>query len=254
MAIEVFNRYENKYLIDGDTLRSLIPRISGYMEPDAYNKRLQAYSISNIYYDTWDSHLIRSSLSKPKYKEKLRLRAYGVPDSGSKVYVEIKKKCAGLVNKRRSALRLGEAYRFLEDGRLPAAEAYMNRQVLGEIQYLLQRQSLSPAVCLSYDRLAWFGLGQHDVRVSFDSNVRARRDDILLEHGAYGALLLPEDMYVMEVKVARSIPVWLSKLMAEYRIYPQSFSKYGAEYRRRLSGEAAPDTELYTAQNTLMYA
>lgn len=104
MAIEVFNRYENKYMLSQSVFEKVQARLSEYMELDAYNKQHETYTISNLYYDTPDNYLIRTSLQKPNYKEKLRVRAYGVPDTGDKVYVEIKKKFAGLVNKRRSAL------------------------------------------------------------------------------------------------------------------------------------------------------
>lgn len=47
-------------------------------EKDAYG----AYTICNIYYDTGDWRLIRKSLEKTVYKEKLRIRSYGVPTGG----------------------------------------------------------------------------------------------------------------------------------------------------------------------------
>ena len=52
MAIEVFNRYEKKYIIDEDTFHKLTYQIADYMNPDAYNRNGEAYRISNIYYDT----------------------------------------------------------------------------------------------------------------------------------------------------------------------------------------------------------
>ena len=128
MAIEVFNRYEKKYMLDEVTFKRLLDRISDYMEPDKYNKNGQFYSISNIYYDTDDDYLIRKSLSKPVYKEKLRLRAYGVPDRDTKVFLEIKKKYKGIVNKRRTTLKLDEAYLFIQSGRVPPIQDYMNEQ------------------------------------------------------------------------------------------------------------------------------
>lgn len=239
MAIEVFNRYENKYMIDEDTFYRLQDRFSGYMEPDAYNKTHESYTVINLYYDTADSHLIRTSLAKPSYKEKLRVRAYNTPDMDAKVYVEIKKKVNGLVNKRRSAMRLEEAYAFLETGELPEARPYMNRQVLCEIEYLLRQFGLKPALYLAYDRRAYFGVGRHDLRVSFDANIRSRRYDLRLEAGDYGKPLLEEGKWLMEVKAAQSIPVWLSRILSECRIYPASFSKYGTEYRKMLESRAA---------------
>ena len=91
MAIEVFNRYEKKYIIDEDTFHKLTYHIADYMNPDAYNRNGEAYRISNIYYDTENDQLIRASIEKPVYKEKLRLRAYGTPELTDNVFVEIKK-------------------------------------------------------------------------------------------------------------------------------------------------------------------
>lgn len=232
MTIEVFNRYENKYMLNEQTFHKLQHRISDYMEPDDYNKNGETYTITNLYYDTRNSDLIRASLEKPKYKEKLRLRAYGVPDSESEVYAEIKKKVNSLVNKRRSALQLDEAYEFLQTGRMPELRPCHNRQVLGEISYMLEQRKLYPTLYLAYDRCAYFGLGQHDLRVSFDRNIRARRYDLRLEDGDYGELLLDEGLWVMEIKVVNSIPMWLCSLLSENKIYPTSFSKYGTEYRQ----------------------
>jgi len=95
VAIETFKRFENKYRVDQRTWEMLQSQLLDRMEPDAYNQNGRTYSISNLYYDTPDSHLIRTSLQKPVYKEKLRLRAYGVPGLDEKVYLEIKKKFQG---------------------------------------------------------------------------------------------------------------------------------------------------------------
>ncbi len=234
MAIEVFNRFENKYMIDSDTFFKLKQRLSDFMEADAYNKKYDTYSISNIYYDTEDSHLIRTSLAKPDYKEKLRLRSYGTPDADAKVYVEIKKKFCGLTNKRRSAMKLSDAYTFLANGEIPELKPGMNPQVLREIEYILQQHRLVPSLYLAYDRRAYFGIGEHDLRVSFDRNIRSRRYDLFLEAGDYGDMLLDDGMWLMEVKSSESIPLWFARLLSEHKIYPTSFSKYGTVYTQEL--------------------
>jgi hypothetical protein len=204
------------------------------MELDEYNKTRETYSILNIYYDTPDSQLIRASLQKPQYKEKLRLRSYGTPFADSKVYVEIKKKVRGLVNKRRSALPLSEAYRFLRSGVIPEHAKGANVQVLSEIRYILEQHELRPMVYLSYERRAYFGTGQHDLRISFDTDILTRRRDLRLESGNYGEHLLPDGKWLMEVKTSESIPLWLCQMLSEYEIYPVSFSKYGTEYKKYL--------------------
>lgn len=242
MAIEVFNRHENKYMLDDKTCRALQNRLSDYMEQDAYNRGGVFYTITNLYYDTEDDFLIRTSLSKPKYKEKLRLRAYGVPKTESKVYLEIKKKFDGIVNKRRSEMKLSEAEEFLQSGLIPSLEPYMNRQVLKEIKYILTQYGLKPKLYLAYDRMAYFGIEQKDLRISFDCNLRTRRTDLKLESGDYGEELLEEGKWLMEIKAKDTMPEWLLAFLSEHHIYPTSFSKYGAEYIKFLRSRITSKT------------
>lgn len=234
MAIEVFNRYENKYLFDHAAYLKLYNDLLEYMEPDDYNKQHEFYSITNLYYDTAHDSLIRSSLAKPKYKEKLRLRAYGIPSQETKVYLEIKKKVFGLVNKRRTSLGLQEAYDFVATGVEPEFKDYMNQQVIEEIKYFLSRYDLQPKVYLSYDRKALFCKNNRDLRITFDTNIRSRRYDLKLEHGTHGEYLMEPGLWLMEVKAEKTIPVWLAKMLSEHRMYRTSFSKYGNEYKKML--------------------
>ncbi|MFD1953207.1 polyphosphate polymerase domain-containing protein [Paenibacillus thailandensis] len=238
MAIEVFNRYESKYLMNEEAFRNIYSALLDYMEKDEYNKN-EFYSISNLYFDTEHDSLIRASMMKPKYKEKLRLRAYGVPDRDAKVYLEIKKKVNGLVNKRRTALKLDEAYEFVRTGVAPELQSYMNRQVVGEIGYFLRLYDLQPKLYLSYDRKALFSKESRDLRITFDTNIRCRRYDLKLEMGDYGEQLLEEGQWLMEVKAEKTVPVWLSKLLSEHRLYRTSFSKYGTEYKKLLKNRMA---------------
>lgn len=234
MAIEVFNRYENKYLLDYEGYYKFYNRLLEYMELDNYNKQHEFYSITNLYYDTPHNALIRNSITKPKYKEKLRLRAYGIPNENSKVYLEIKKKVCGLVNKRRTSLKLNEAYDFVTTGVEPAFKDYMNKQVIEEIKYFLTRYDLQPKVYLSYDRKALFCKHNRDLRITFDTNIRSRRHDLKLENGTYGEPLLEPGQWLMEVKAEKTIPVWLSKMLSEHQMYRTGFSKYGNEYKKML--------------------
>lgn len=258
MAIEVFNRYENKFLISKSEYLSVHERLLEYMELDEYNKANKFYKIANIYYDTKDDLLIRRSLSKPKYKEKIRLRSYGIPKKEDKVYLEIKKKFNGLVNKRRTTLKLQEAYKFLHTSNKPELKEYMNKQVVNEIDYMLKLYDLEPKVYLAYDRVAYFSKGNRDLRISFDTNIRTRRYDLKLESGDYGEPLLESDRWLMEVKTENSMPIWLSKLLSEYKIFSTSFSKYGVEYQKMiknnesLKGEINICSSQYSTQQQLI--
>lgn len=237
MAIEVFNRYEHKYLLDEETYKKVIEVMDAHMELDKYNKEHRPYTIANIYFDTEDDYLIRHSIEKPKYKEKLRLRAYGIPNESTKVYLEIKKKFNGIVNKRRTTLRLKEAYDFVRTGKAPLPKDYMNAQVVKEISYFLTCYDLSPKVYLAYDRIAYFEKGNPDLRISFDQNIRSRRYDIALEDGDYGEPLLEDGVYLMEIKTSTAKPLWLSNMLTELNIKRKSFSKYGTEFKNSLIGK-----------------
>lgn len=234
MAIEVFNRYENKYLMDTKAFYGIYNRLMEHMDLDAYNRNDKFYSICNLYYDTAHHTLIRNSLSKPKYREKLRIRAYGVPKPAAKVYLELKKKVFGLVNKRRSAMKLDEAYEFARTGRPPTYREGMNRQVIAEIEYFLSRYELRPMTYLAYDRIAMFCKGNRDLRITFDTNIRSRRYDLKLEAGDYGEPLIDKGVWLMEVKAEKTVPVWLAGLLSELGLYRTSFSKYGNEYKKTI--------------------
>ncbi len=230
-AIEVFNRYEHKYILKEKTLLEVLKVMDERMALDPYNAGRKPYTIANIYYDTPDNYLIRSSLSKPEYKEKLRLRAYGVPNEDSRVYLEIKKKYKGLVNKRRTALNLREAYEFADNGIIPAIKPYMNAQVMRELEYFLRIYNLSGRVYIAYDRIAYFEKKNGDLRISFDMNIRSRRHDLKLENGTYGDRLLDGDSYLMEIKTSLAKPLWLADMLSEFEIRRTAFSKYGTEFK-----------------------
>ena len=231
MAIEVINRVENKYLISTDTCHHLLKTLETRLVPDAYNRDRAFYTIANIYYDTEDSHLIRTSLSKPNYKEKLRLRAYGVPAAADTVYLEIKKKCGGVVNKRRISLPLPSAYSFVQNHCIPPANT--NQQIAEELAYALKRYAPLPAAYIAYERRAFSG--ENGLRITIDTNIRTRRCDLALEKGDYGDPLLASDTWLMETKINGALPLWVARLFSEHGVYPTSFSKYGTEYRKFLN-------------------
>ena len=155
MAQEVFERIEKKYLLPETVFRRLLPELRKHMADDVYGR----YTISNIYFDTEQFDLIRASLEKPVYKEKLRLRCYGTPSEDGKVFVEIKKKYKGIVYKRRITLSLKEARRYLVYGIRPDMTdwKFTRQQIFREIDYMKERYGLRPAAFIAYDRIALAG-------------------------------------------------------------------------------------------------
>ena len=232
MAQEIFKRVEEKWLLPKEEYRRLLPELRKHMEEDVYGK----YTISNIYYDTADFRLIRESLEKPVYKEKLRLRLYGEADENGKVFAEIKKKYKGIVYKRRIGMKLKDARRWLNYGIAPAegnggrAASFTEKQIFREISYMKDRYGLRPAVFIAYDRTALAGTEDPELRVTFDTNIRCRTTDTDLASGNQGMQLLPPDTVLMEVKIPGAMPLWMAELFERITPYQQSFSKYGTYY------------------------
>ena len=75
MAIEVFNRYEKKYMLNAIQYEKLTQAISEYMVVDAYNRDKPFYEICNIYYDTPDNALIRASIPYIVYCARHKVKA-----------------------------------------------------------------------------------------------------------------------------------------------------------------------------------
>lgn len=258
---EIFKRIEVKYLLDETTYRRLRERLKGMAEVDRYGES----SILNIYYDTPDYRLIRTSLDKPLYKEKLRLRSYGTPTKESPAFVEIKKKYDGVVYKRRIDMKYADALDYLnqsidnnmsetdrmnnnrtddkinhpEKGSITARdhkntkdkEKIVNHQIRREIDSMRDYyKNLQPMMAISYDRIAMFGTEDPELRITFDRNIRYRTDRLDLRYGNVGTDILKPNQRLMELKIAGAMPIKLARIFSELRIYPVSFSKYGRGY------------------------
>ena len=222
-----FKRYEKKFLITEEQFGQLMKRLEGRMVDDRY-----AYSqINNIYYDTPDFLLIRRSLEKPVYKEKLRLRAYGVPKDESKVFIEIKKKYEGVVYKRRIFVPYGQAIDYLA-GRAPCPEP---GQIGNELDYFIKcYPGLQPAMFVSYDRYSLASPTDSILRITFDRNITWRLNDLDLRLGVYGEKLDLDGRVLMEIKIPEAMPLWLAHIFDELCIRRVSISKYGRAYCKAL--------------------
>ncbi len=233
MAIATFKRYEKKYLITKEKLDEILPELLKYMDLDEYCIGGKEYRIYSIYYDTENHDIIRQNSSKPYYKEKMRIRSYydkSSPDDT--VFMELKKKSNGVGNKRRIKLKIKEIEPFVNEGILPETKDYLSAQVAKELKYFLEKNKVRPALYVQYDRLALFGKEDKDFRMTFDRNLRTRRSNFVLGESDEDELLLPENTYIMEIKILGSMPLWLSKLLSENELFSRGFSKYGEVYKR----------------------
>lgn len=231
MAIKTFKRYEEKYIVNEIDVKLLLPEINRNMTPDAYCLDGRTYPTFNIYFDNDTNDIIRHSVAKPYFKEKLRIRSYfSDPEPDQTVFIEIKKKIGKTVCKRRAALKYKDALAFIEKNEYPYSCDYMQRQVMGEIEYFINTHNAKPAVYIRYDRYAFFDNENPQIRLTFDSNIHTRRDRLYFGCGTDGELLLDDKTFVMELKIIGAVPLWLADLLSELGIFHTGFSKYGREY------------------------
>ncbi len=235
--INVFERHEIKYMITDEQRKQILRGLEGRMIPDPHGES----TICNVYYDTPDFRLIRRSLEKPKYKEKIRLRSYGTPGDDTIVFLELKKKYKGVVYKRRIELPEKSAEKYMA-GKMDVSELMKVMdsgscpQIVSELDYFRKFYGdLKPNVYLCYDRCAYFSEEDENLRITFDRSIRWRTDKVSLTKGPGGKSLLMPGTSLMEIKTSSAMPVWLMKILSDAEARPSSFSKYGRAYQEILA-------------------
>ena len=225
----VFKRYEKKYLLSRGQYETLFRELRDHIVPDAYHRS----TVCSIYYDTDDYELIRRSIEAPVYKEKLRLRSYGVPDDDGTVFIELKKKYKGMVYKRRVPMGAKAAMAYLAGEAGPTECSQMTR----EIDWFLHENDVKPKAFIACDRYAWVDKENPELRITFDENLRWRTDRLDLTLGSDGETLTEPGAVLMEIKIPGTAPLWLARLLSEQALFPTGFSKYGTCYKNHILRE-----------------
>jgi len=229
----VFKRYELKYLLTTKQKEKVLAAMQPYMKLDKFGRT----TIRNLYYDTDTYLLIRRSIEKPEYKEKLRIRSYSQASANSTVFVELKKKYKHVVYKRRISLPNQEATAWLSGEK----HCSQHTQIANEIDYFMELYgTLHPTVFLSYQREAYHCNDQSDFRVTFDDTILCRQEDLSLESEVYGIPILPEGKVLMELKCSGGIPLWMAQVLSQEKLYKTSFSKYGTAYQTLIFPQTHP--------------
>lgn len=224
MSKTVFKRYEYKYMLTPQQQKRVLEAMEPYMQLDQYGRSL----IRSIYFDTENYRLIRRSIEKPTYKEKLRIRSYGEVGANDPVFVELKKKYKHVVYKRRLSLPEENAMAWLTGEQSSGLDC----QIAREIDYFLRfYEDLRPAMLLSYEREAYYAKDGSDFRVTFDDCIYARNEELSLESPVFGMPILPDGKVLMELKCSGGIPLWMVRILSAEKIYKTSFSKYGTAYK-----------------------
>lgn len=223
MYEKVLSRVEEKYLLTSKQYTKLFNLIKDNIEKDEYFET----TICNIYFDNNNNDLIINSMEKPIYKHKVRLRSYKVAKPEDDVFLEIKFKYKNIVGKRRIKLTLKEFKDYIDNKKYDESN-----QILREIDYLFNLYNLKPAYFIAYDRKSYRGCENKNLRITIDTNLRSRKNNLSLELGDYGKYYFDKEVYLMEIKSLEAIPLWLARSLSILSIYPVSFSKYGNIYKK----------------------
>ena len=218
----IFERVESKYVLNRTQYDQLMDRIINRLQEDLFPHS----NISSIYFDTDDYRLARAALDKPAYREKLRLRSYGMKDDSSEVFMELKKKYLGVIYKRRRAMSYHDSMNYILFGKKPD-----NTQIINEIDYMMKKYpDLKPRVLISYQRDSYVFVDDNNIRITFDYNVRYSLDNVTLKNNRAEKQLTGEDTVIMEIKSLNAMPLWLTEILDEMKIFPGNYSKYGQIY------------------------
>ncbi|MBQ1631787.1 MAG: polyphosphate polymerase domain-containing protein [Clostridia bacterium] len=221
--ITVMQRVEWKYILSAEQTEFFCERLVGHMKPDAYGLT----TIQSLYYDTPDRRIVRTSIEKPAFKEKIRLRAYGRATNASPVFLELKRKAFGIVYKRRVQATVPEVNRFFAGELNLDEEGQIDREITYFRDYY---KNLEPACMILYDRTAYYE-PDGDLRLTVDRNPRYRLDALSFDYAPVGIPLLDPGETILEIKVQDTIPLWLVRILSDGNIKHGSISKYGEAYR-----------------------
>ena len=239
--ITTFERVEMKYVLTAAQQEEFMKRIEDHVRPNAYPHS----DITSIYFDSDSYKLIRNSLDKPEYKEKLRLRCYGNINNDSNVFFEAKKKYHGITYKRRQDMTYRQAKDYILFDRLPC-----NTQIMNELDYLKNgNEPLEPKVLINYQRDSYDGIGEQDLRITFDYDVKFSLNNLVLSNRNFEYDLTGPDIRILEIKTIYAMPLWLTKILDEMHIYPGNFSKYGNIYRNYIQKEERKCYQVYSTQS-----
>lgn len=226
--IRRFNRYELKYVLPWAKCEAIMEDLRPHLPVDKHGGR-SGYRIVSLYYDSPDYDFFWAKVEGLKFRRKVRLRAYvdrNIEDI-SECLVEIKQRINRTGQKRRLVLPLDEAERLCAGKSISPCADPLDQKVAEEVSYIARAKHLQPSAITAYHRHAFEGLHTNaGLRVTFDTDVRARISVLKLNADAENKLIVPPGWAIMEVKANDGVPAWMIGLLARHDCQLRRVSKY----------------------------
>lgn len=226
--IRRFNRYELKYVLPWSTCEAIMQDLQHHIPRDEHGGE-DGYRLISLYYDSPDFDFFWAKIEGIKFRRKVRLRLYANGDvsRATECLVEIKQRISRTVQKRRLLLPIPEAEALVAGQAPPPGLDRLDAQVADEVLYLALAKHLRPAAITTYLRRAFEGQHRNaGLRVTFDTDVRARTHALKINANAQNQLILPPGWSIMEVKANDAIPVWVLALLGKHQCQLCRVSKY----------------------------
>ena len=224
MPIRPF-RSELKFLLHYSTRELLLERWRRYLVRAPFTDEYAMSPILSQYYDSPDLQFYREKLDGVGFRNKVRLRVYSHRFTpGQTAFLEIKHRYNDKVRKHRQ--KYDNFDRRLLD---PSNWHFDDLEMESAFLSLLERYRLRRSAQTYYQREAYEGAVESDVRITFDSNLiglhPGERITTRLIHDRTRNLM-PDTLSILEVKATHGIPGWLREGVLAGELQQKTIPKY----------------------------
>ncbi len=244
MNATVLARCEYKYVMTSEMADRFRSAIRPYCELDEHGAEHPDgfYTINSLYFDDDRYRLYWDTVNDAPVRYKVRVRNYG-QTGGGVVKFEVKRRVQDVIVKTSAWLEQDGWTEWIIPGdrKDPSSLSEANREALENFITTMRRSLARPKMLVRYERQAYRSLIDDYVRITFDRHMIHQpmtRYDLVGHRGRWTAMDDAESMgsfgsnLLLELKFARSVPVWLVDIVRRLGLVRQGYSKYGCAVRR----------------------
>lgn len=228
------SRLEWKFRLSPAQVDAVRADVAAWCAPDGHAAPGESYVIDTVYLDGPGLAAYRAARDNAAVRHKLRVRRYG--PAGDAIYLEVKRKAHGVVDKLRARVPACDLSRRVP---CPPADATHAEQ---QFSALACATAAAPVCWIRYRREAWTGLWDPYARVTFDTALVAHpHSDWSVEGDVSRAVPfgeLPGGGALLELKCEARPPAWMLHLVRRHGLSRVGFSKYCLAMEAGLSGPA----------------
>ncbi|MBP3817035.1 MAG: polyphosphate polymerase domain-containing protein [Butyrivibrio sp.] len=214
-------RSEWKFYISLSEYYYLKSMLELVMTPDPNMGDRGEYYIRSLYFDSVDNMDYMTKMAGVENRKKIRLRIYDTSDDNVKL--EVKNRYNSYMLKESLVIPKPDAL-CLINGEFEVLDKY-EKKTAKKVRNLMENYIYSPKTIVDYEREA-FIYPEHNVRVTFDKNIRGAASDSLFDPCLGMTPLLREPVMVLEVKYNQVLPRFIKDAISSGRLLNSSISKY----------------------------